>query len=260
MGTPLKNPPVYFTVVQVRFNAILKLADFLPSIQESFRHAGFPDFSSQMVVALQVSIQDGNPTPVPVQHERFLFGNAEKTHVFVLDGQMLALQSTDYGQFESFSETFLRGLRTVHEAVQLAYTERVGMRYLDRVIPAVGDTLELYLAAQVHGLGSRLGGSALYSYSEALNAVEAVQLRSRVAIQGGGLSFPPDIQPGLMPVAARFVEYEGLSAILDNDGFVERREAYSADGIAKHLSTIHEVIGAAFKATATPHAFNVWNR
>lgn len=260
MGTPLKNPPVYFTVVQVRFNTILKLADFLPGIQESFRRDGYPDFTTQKVVSLQVTIQDGQPAPVPVQHERFLFGNAEKTHIFVLDGQMLALQSTNYGQFETFSETFLEGLRTVHEAVQLAYTERVGLRYLDRVIAAEGDTLEHYLAVQVHGLGSRLGGNALYSYSEALNAVEDIQLRSRVAIQDGGLAFPPDIQPGPMPVAARFVEYEGLSAILDNDGFVEKREAYSAEGVAKHLSAIHDVIGAAFKATATPHAFTVWNR
>lgn len=30
MGEPLKNPPVYFTVAQVRFNMLLKLADYLP--------------------------------------------------------------------------------------------------------------------------------------------------------------------------------------------------------------------------------------
>ena len=27
MGPPLKKPPVYFTVVQVRFNPVLKLTD-----------------------------------------------------------------------------------------------------------------------------------------------------------------------------------------------------------------------------------------
>lgn len=260
MGKPLTNPPVYFTVVQVRFNPILKLADFLPGIQESYRHAGFPDFSVQKVIALQVVMQDGQPTPVPVQHERFLLGNAEKTHMFMLDGQMLTLQSTNYGQFETFSEAFLQGLRIVHESVQFAYTERVGLRYLDRVIPAEGDTLEQYLAVQVQGLGSKLGGKAHYAYSEALNAVGDIQLRSRVAIREGGLALPPDIQPGPMPFASRFVEYEGLSAILDNDGFVEKREAYSAESVAKRLSAIHDVIGAAFKATATQHAFTVWNR
>lgn len=260
MSSPLKNPPVYFVVVQVRFNTILKLSEFLPGIQESFRRAGFPDYETQKVIALQVSIQDGQPTPVPIQQERFLFGNVEKTHIFVLDGQTLTLQSTNHGRFETFSAMFLQGLRFIHEAVQLAYTERVGLRYLDRVIPAPGDALEQYLAVQVHGLGSGLGGNALYSYSEAHNAVGDIQLRSRVAIQSGGLAFPPDIQPGPMPVASRFVEYEGRSAILDNDGFMEKRETYSADGLATHLTAIHDVIETAFKATVTPHAFIVWTR
>ena len=59
MGTPLKNPPVYLTLAQVRFNPILKLVDFLPSIQESFRHAGYPDFEHQHLISIQVAMQDG---------------------------------------------------------------------------------------------------------------------------------------------------------------------------------------------------------
>ena len=55
MGTPLKNPPVYLTLAQVRFNPILKLADFLPSIQESFRQAGYPDFNRQRIISIQLT-------------------------------------------------------------------------------------------------------------------------------------------------------------------------------------------------------------
>lgn len=189
-----------------------------------------------------------------------MFGNAEKTHVFVLDGQSLTLQSTNYGQFETFSEAFLQGMRTVHESVQLAYTERVGLRYLDRVMPVGEDPLGQYLAIQVHGLGERLGGKAHFSYTEMLNVMGDIQLRSRVTIQEGSLAFPPDLQPGEMPVAKRFVDYQGLSAILDNDGYIVKREAYSAETVAEHLSAIHVVIGAAFKATATEHAFAVWSQ
>jgi uncharacterized protein (TIGR04255 family) len=108
MGTPLKNPPVYLTLAQVRFNPILKLIDFLPSIQESFRHAGFPDFERQQVISIQVTMLDGQPTPSPVPQDRFLLGNLDKSHVFILDGQSLTLQSTNYGQFESFSACFLK--------------------------------------------------------------------------------------------------------------------------------------------------------
>lgn len=258
MGTPLKNAPVYVTLAQVRFNPILKLVDFLPSIQESFRHAGYPDFEHQHVISIQVSVQDGQPTPKPVPQDRFQFGNVEKTHVFIVDGQSLTLQSTNYGQFETFSACFLKGLDIVHQIVTLAFTERIGLRYLDRVMPQNGETVEQYLADQVHGLTSRLGGKPVYSFTEALNEVGDIKLVSRVAIQDGPLAFPPDLQPGNMAVAEKFISYTGKSAILDNDGFVEGREAFSAEVVSDHLHAIHKVIGAAFEATATRYAFTAW--
>lgn len=261
MGTPLKNPPVYLTLAQVRFNPILKLADFLPSIQESFRQAGYPDFDRQHIISIQLTAQEGQaPTPTPVQQERFQLGNAEKTHTFILDGQSLTLQSTNYGQFETFSACLLEGLSIVHDAVNLAFTERVGLRYLDRVMPQPGETIEQYLVEQVHGLNSRLGGRPLYAYTEAMNEIGNIKLLSRVAIQEGPLAFPPDIQPGNMQIAERFTSYAGISAILDNDGFVEGREAFSTKAVAEHLDAIHKIIGTAFKTTATPYAFAAWDK
>lgn len=261
MGAPLKNPPVYLTLVQVRFNPILKLADFLPSIQESFRQAGYPDFDRQQFISIQITAKEGQPPiPTPVQQERFQFGDVEKTHIFILDGQSLTLQSTNYGQFETFSTCFLDGLNIVNDAVKLAFTERVGLRYLDRVMPQPGETIEQYLVKQVQGLNSSLGGLPLYSFAEAMNVIGGIKLLSRVAIQEGELSFPPDIQPGNIRISERFTSYVGNSAILDNDGFVESREAFSTVAVAKHLNDIHKVIGAAFKATATKYAFIAWDK
>ena len=260
MGTPLKNPPVYFTVAQVLFNPILKLAEFMPSIQESFR-ADYPDYDVQHVTSIELTVQDGQPpVPTPVQQVRFLLGNVEKTYNFILDGQSLTLQSTNYGQFETFSACFLEGLNIVHDAVKLAYTERVGLRYLDRVMPQSGETIEQYLAEQVHGLNSSLGGLPLYSFSEAMNEVGNMKLRSRVTIQGGPLAFPPDLQPGNMRIAERFSPHMDISAILDNDGFVEGREAFSTEAVAEHLDAIHKVIGKAFRTTATQYAFAAWDK
>ena len=261
MGTPLKNPPVYLTLAQVRFNPILKLADFLPSIQESLRQAGYPDFDRQHIISIQLTAQEGQaPAPTPVQQERFLLGNVEKTHTFILDGQSLTLQSTNYGQFETFSPCFLDGLNIVNDAVKLAFTERVGLRYLDRVMPQPGETIGQYLVEQVHGLASRLEGRSLYSYTEAMNEIGNIKLLSRVAIQDGPLAFPPDLQPGNMRIVERFASYVGISAILDNDGFFDGREAFSTKGVADHLDTIHKVIGTAFKTTTTPYAFAAWDK
>lgn len=261
MGTPLKNPPVYLTLAQVRFNPILKLSDFLPSIQESFRQAGYPDFERQNIISIQITAQDGQPpAPTPVQQERFQLGNVEKTHTFILDGQSLTLQSTNYGHFEAFSACFLEGLSIINDAVRLAFTERVGLRYLDRVMPQAEETIEQYLVDQVQGMNSRLGGRPLYAFTEAMNEIGNIKLLSRVAIQEGPLAFPPDIQPGNMRISERFTSYIGNSAILDNDGFVEGREAFSTQAVGEHLNAIHKVIGTAFKTTVLPYAFTAWDK
>lgn len=263
MGAPLKNPPVYFTICQVRFNQLLKLAEFLPVIQEAFRKAGYPAYETQSNLVIQMVAQEGKPEqlqPLPTTHDSYQFGSLESTHLFMLDSQALTLQSTKYGCFEAFSAEFLKGLCIVHEALQLSFTERIGLRYLDRVIPLDGDNLEQYLVPEVHGLVSRLGGQGLYTYSEAMTQHEDVKLRARAVIQGGGLAFPPDVQPNNMVVDARFHDYQGVSAILDNDGFVEKREAFSIETVSAHLNRIHDIVDIAFKATVTNHAFKAWDR
>ena len=128
MGTPLKNPPVYFTVAQVHFNTLLKLADYLPSIQECLRKAGYPAFSAHRSIAIQLNMQDGQTVPQPVPHEQFLFANAQETHRFVLAADALTFQSTNYETYEQFSSAFLQGLELVHGVVTLDFTERVGLR------------------------------------------------------------------------------------------------------------------------------------
>lgn len=259
MGKPLKNPPVYFTVAQARFNVLLKLADYLPSIQESLRRAGYPAFTHHSATALQVNLQDGQPVPQTVPYEQYLFANVEQTHCFVLSSEALTFQSTNYGTFESFSEDFLKGLSLVHEVVTLAFTDRVGLRYLDHIVPKEDEALELYLVPQVQGVGARLGGQPLHSYSETLCAFGDVLLRSRVLIQDGGLMFPPDLLPQGMAVQARFLATQGKHAVLDTDGYIQGRQLFELDEVGRQLHGIHEVIGAAFVATVTDHARNIWD-
>ncbi len=261
MSLPLKTPPVFYTIVQVKFNAVLKLPEFLPVVQESFRRAGFSDFKPQRAVTLRVELRsDGAPpSAVPLSRDRYLFGSVNREHAFLLDADALTLHSTNYGRFESFSETFLKGLAILHTAMQLDFTERVGLRYLDRVMPRDGESLEQYLQPQVLGLGAPLGGKAIHSYFETLSEVQEVKLLSRVVIQSGPLALPPDMAGVDMVVAPRFVSFRGRSALLDNDGFVEIRDPFNLDTVGARLRAIHKVIGVAFRSAAKEYAFKVWD-
>lgn len=257
MGKPLKNPPVYFTVVQVRFNAVLNLREkYLPLIQDGLRKMGYPVYLQKQAFALNLEAGQGAPQMVPV--EQHFFSNLAQTHVFVLGNDALTFQSTDYGNFETFSEAFLKGLALVHDVVELAFTQRIGLRYLDFVLPKEGEPLEKYLHAGVFGLSSELGGVSVHAYTESLSRHGQVSLRSRIVLQEGGVAFPPDINPDEMKLQPRFLEGKGRHAILDSDGFVEERQDYSLDNVKSQLVGIHEVIGGAFKKATTEHAHKVW--
>jgi uncharacterized protein (TIGR04255 family) len=258
MGTPLTNAPVYVTVAQVRFNAILKLAEFLPTIQERFRTSGFPDYAVNKVIVIQIANQNGQPVPTPGFQEHYAFRNIEKTLSFILETDKLSFQSTRYGTFERFSETFLQGLSIVHDVVRLDFTERIGMRYLDRVSPVGSDTLDQYLVPEVRGLSDCVGGTPLRSFYEVLSQNGDIKLLSRVITQTGPLAFPPDLMPGDMAIDPRFAAYDGLHAILDNDGFFDGRESYSSETVGRYLTAIHDAVTKAFRATVTPHALKVW--
>ena len=263
MGIPLKNPPVYFTLVQVRFNPILKLADYLPSIQEAFRRAGFPDFQTQTGFVIKVTMENGQAKPEPQSQQRYLFGDIAKRHSFLLESASLTLQSTDYGHFELFSKRFEEALERVNEAVGLAFIERVGLRYLDRIAPLQkGESLQAYIAKEALGLSDLLGGDRAHSYCETLTQLGGVKLLVRVFTHTASLGFPPDIAPPTtLQLLERFISTSpALHAVLDTDGFVERRDQYSIETVHKYLDDIHKVISTTFDDITTPHAKKMWNK
>jgi uncharacterized protein (TIGR04255 family) len=259
MGTPLKHPPVYFTLAQVRFNPILKLAEYVPSIQEAFRQAGYPDFAAHDGFAIKIAMQNGLPKPEPQVVNRYSFGDREKTHNFALDSDSLTLHSTDYGRFESFAGKFEDGLERVHEAVRLDFVERIGLRYLDQIVPLGTDKLEQYLVPQALGVRDLIAGQPLHSYCETLVQVSGAKLLSRVFTQSGQLGFPPDIGQHGLQLQERFKAPPSLHAVLDTDGFVEQRIPYSISAVRNHLNDLHKIIGNTFEALATEHAFRKWS-
>ncbi len=261
MSKPLKNPPVYFTLAQVRFNAVLNLTEYLPTIQNELRQAGYTAYSKLNTVALQFNAQEGQqPIPQPINYEQHFFANPDQTHSFVLSTDALTFQSTNYGTYEKFSESFLEGLESVHKAAKLAFTERIGLRYLDHIAPTKDDALEQYFATEVQGLGARLGGQSMHSFVEMFNKINDINLVTRILTQDGGLTFPPDLQTQNMKVQSRFSKSSGKNSIIDTDGSIQTRELFSIPSIQKHLNEIHKIISLAFRETVTPYALSAWDK
>lgn len=264
MGEKLKSAPVYFTIVQVRFNPILALESYAPRIQERLRKQKYPDVQKGVLSTINfspaVSAGESN-AQIPVgQSVRFVFSNMERTSCFILDESALTFQTSKYDTFEKFAEDFMIGLEVVHEAVELNFIDRIGVRYLDAVFPRDGEKLAEYLTGSVLGLSEKLGGNIVHSFSETLVRKDEVSVLARAIIQNGQVGFPPDVLPTgtKLNLDERFQKLQGLHAILDTDGFTERREQFSLDRVRESLFAIHGEISKAFRATVTNNALKIW--
>lgn len=150
MFPQMRNAPGYFTIAQVRFNPILSLSTFLPGIQENLRKHGFADFKKAVVMTFAftpvVNKEAESQVPPAQPLERFIFADTENTQNFLLDHGALSFQSTKYEVFETFSAELMRGVELLDRMVGgLSFVERIGLRYLDAIMPHAGENLSQYL-------------------------------------------------------------------------------------------------------------------
>ena len=266
MGQKMKNAPVYFTIAQVRHNPVLRLGSYAPDIQDRMRKAGYPDFKKSVSMAFTLTAQMGDPSqphnPVVEQVERLMFFSTDSTKGFIVEQNALSFHTTEYDTFETFSDEFMRGLAIVHECVTLAHTERIGLRYLDAVVPPEGeDGLPDFLAPGVLGLSSRLPSDVRVSHSFSETHIQAAECNvlARTIIQEGPLGFPMDLQPIGVKITDRFGKINGIHAIIDTDASIEGRYSFDLEHIKSQLKILREGVGVAFEATVMPLAVSTWN-
>jgi len=264
MGKKLSNAPVYYTVAQVQFNPILNLDGFISTIQPRMREARFPDFKREVFQQLVFpfggleSSQMAVPTVTP--QCRYMFGDIDGRSLFLLDSNSLSYQTTAYETFEAFSAALLNMLRILHEALNLDYIERIGIRYLDAVQPTkAGETLREYLVPEVLGLSLRGEGTLQHSVSETVTTTQSGQLVSRVFIRHGVVGLPADLAGAQTPtIASRFTQSEGMHAIIDTDASFNQREVFDMSKVEARLSALHDEIAHSFKAIVSANALTAW--
>lgn len=264
MGKRMGQAPVFYTLAAVVFNPILQMAEFVPKIQDRFRLEGFPDFRKEQIrqIALAVRQGEGEAPQVATQEgpTRWNFVDAGQTSGYVLQPNGLVYHTTAYETFEVFSKRLLDGLRLVYEQVGLAFIQRIGLRYLDAVVPKNGENLGQYLSANVLGLSSALTGRLQHCFTETANVTDDGTLVARVLISEGDLAIPPDLFPIGITLGEQFAKIKGRHAVLDTDHFSVERFDFNLDRVAAVLEASHSRIDEAFRLTATDYARQIWQQ
>lgn len=251
--------PVFYTLAQVQFNPIAQMSDYVAKVQEHLRRSGFPDFRAENQFELTIRrLDEAEPDVKPTQHMRWSFTNTQRTEGYLLLSNALVFHTTTYNTFADFLKKTLSGLELIHKIVELAYVERIGLRYLDAVTPIGNDALQQYLNPSLLGFSANIEGRLSHSFTETVTSIEGGDLVARAVITDGALALSPDLFPLQLELQPRFTEINGRNAVLDTDYFVAKRNSFNLIEVEDQLQKAHDIITNAFKVAVTDYAREKW--
>lgn len=266
MSQRMENAPLYYAVTQAHFNEISAMHKYVAEVQDQLRLQGYTRF--------EVELGDGgapvcNGADLPPGSQggvsRWFFTREDRRAGFVLDPSFLCFQTTDYATRRDFLPPLVQGLEAVHSAAGLAHVARLGMRYLNAVLPKDGEGVEDYLDAGLRGVPAlsaepvansilqfeaRKGPSGLLPQS--LLAARVYQAEAPLGYPAGVTDVPLE-QPH-----EGFAGTERRHAVIDLDHYAWGRFALDFGRMEDQLQELHTPIRGALDAVVTDHARKVW--
>lgn len=218
---PLPDAPLVRVIAQVRFPLIAALGrrDFIAPFQEAVRQ----DYAVlREVPAARVEVRgEGGPSVQLQAGTRWQLQDLSHDWRVTLDAGFLALETTRYTSREDFFGRFARLTAALGEHVRPGAMDRIGVRYVDRLVgDALGRLSDLARPPLLGVLGVASTMGAKVAVSEALFELpeEDGELRARW---------------GLVPAQATFdanaVEaIDEPSWVLDLDAFSQGERPYDA--------------------------------
>lgn len=260
MGQKLANPPIYYSLAQVRFAALPKVAERMPDVQEALRTDGYPDPIEEVISTFDIDMTSPQPRMQQRQVRRWVSLNAKRTAGFLFDSTSLTYQTTDYEDSESFVGAFTKGLRVFHSAVNIQLTERIGVRTLDAVFPKKGEPLSDYVDASVLGLFDKLDGQLQHSFSETVLQGPRGLITARAITQIGGITFPPDLQNLHLSLPERTTSKTGVHTMIDTDASRSERVQFNVELVSSELRKLKKYASESFWKTVTKVARERWSQ
>lgn len=261
----MSNAPVYYALVQIRFAPVAAMAKYVDEIQDLLRTKGYPIFEANDMTQLsfEVNPHGGAPMPQVSTTAMWLLVNESRTAGFVLGKDYLTFHTTEYKTKKEFIPEILKGLEAVASVTKLSFVTRIGLRYLDAVIPRPGEDLKKYLNNGLHNLDIDL--EQVQSINEMVFKTDVTPLVNnghlivRVYSSKSQLGYPPGIETHGLFASPKLINTPATwHAIVDTDHFVEEKMPVDFDGLEKQIRSLHSLIEKGFRNVVSEHALEVW--
>lgn len=259
----LANSPLVLALCQARFTPVLAIGDYIKEIQERIRD-NYPFYEETSGHELRIRSTDDQVTTIK-RMSRWLFASADKRTCVVVTPDFVTLQSSNYAGFERFRHDFVSVAEAVSEIARIRLSERIGLRYVNRIVPAADKGLRDYLADGLRGMHAEDLSEDRLVFRPTLNQVEILsktESGSSLVLRclekpANDTSFPPGIN--LDDVDSSLAPINRHTALLDIDQFATGTVPFDSATLAEVISSLHEHTHLVFRKSCKPDAIAEWD-
>jgi len=261
---PLTQKPLVMVLCQIQFSPIRQLDRYIGAIQERFRRMGLP--IERVGKVRQITFGQAGAQPDFSEETRWEYLTRDQHQSVLLTERSLVLQTADYERFEVFAERLQTLLDVVFcetEHDQHGVVERIGLRYVDAVLPRPGEDFRHYVREGLHGVADDVflpGTHRAFWQSAGATSIGNHQgvLMLRVSQNDQGALLPADLIEGA-PQLGRPEPTGTLITLIDMDHFIEDTLDANADALVPLAYAMHDdIINAFHHHVATPEAIAIW--
>jgi len=252
----LDKAPITLALCQIRFSPLADMATYASKVQVALRKDGYRlDMSGQVQ-----EIVFGPQGPQVRPFDRWEFLNVEKSRSAVLTGQFAAFQTTVYTNFEDFVPEVIRLMDALTAAGADVLIMRVGLRYVNAIIPSKGKNWRSYLAPTLHGIQLPAVTSPLSAY-HVFGETSHGRLLARMTQNTEGMLVPIEMGQQNLALQTQAPPAGTTVTLVDIDHFKEWNKdfpEYQPATMQRLLWDLKGVTYEAFRSFVTDSAVEEW--
>jgi uncharacterized protein (TIGR04255 family) len=255
----MSKPPVFYYLIQVRFNRMMQMNQYVPAFQEAMRQLGFADYNEEAQLEVVWQQAPGAQPGIQEHHKkRWLFNDMDRTSGFVLLDDALVYHTTVYHTYAQCKRALESALQQLHQIVGLNFIQRIGMRYLDCIETDTFAELGEFVHSGLLGVAGVMPGELRQGFSETVTTFDDTALVLKSLVAQGPLRLPPDLQGLSLVLPERLCPVSRFWVLMDTDCYIEKRFTFEMQPVIEQLDKLHTQLLDLFKSCITEKAKQKW--
>jgi uncharacterized protein (TIGR04255 family) len=260
----LPNAPLAYVLGAVKFAPQLSLSADIPNLQKRLQ-IEFPRFQTVKTVSIPLNSEEEDVPLLPSQRaQNYEFASADNRYGVILNRETLVFHATAYTTYEDFEARMVTAFEEVGQVLKHLFVRRIGLRYIDVVIPDAGESPDDYVSPGLRCMPElslphrQRSGLAISEFQMAEGALVV-----RYAVAPGRHNLPPDLQSlrlDLPAIMQRDVPQDRITGLLDFDRFFPLKMLFDIALIKRRFGDLHDDLSMAFRELTTEHAKQVWKQ